>query len=280
MWAVRPVIAPQGMPAGVKLSRQSLASWRIGSSPCWSIVGVGVEGLDAPDRPALAVVVERLAGDGDRLGPVGRPRGHGEHQDLGARPEQGAEVALADAVDVGLVAVVAADRDAAAEVGRGADLAEVVVAAELAVGVAGEPAQQQVALDLVGVGRSGRGTSGPGAARRSTDGRPTRLRGSDRTSDRPILERRPRPIERDVRARISVRRRRRASRTPRRPSLSARQRVATADRGAVDCRGHGALGDRSLGDDGRSAPSSPGATSRRRRGAGRSGGRSRRPVRA
>ena len=118
MCAVRPVIAPQGMPAGVTLSRQSLASWRIGLRPLREHLGVGVEGQDAPDRPALAVVVQRLAGDGDRLGPVGRARGHREHQDLGARAEQGAEVALADAVDVGLVAVVAADRDAAAEVGR------------------------------------------------------------------------------------------------------------------------------------------------------------------
>ena len=100
---------------------------------------MGVERLDAPDRPALAIVVERLAGHGDRLGPVGRPRGHGEHQDLGARAEEGPDVALADPVDVGLVAVVAADRDPAAEVGRRPDLAEVVVAAELAVGVAGDP---------------------------------------------------------------------------------------------------------------------------------------------
>ena len=46
--------------------------------------------------------------------------------------------------------VVAADRHAAAEVGRGLDLAEVVVAAELAVGVAGDPLQEQLALDFVG----------------------------------------------------------------------------------------------------------------------------------
>ena len=52
---------------------------------------MGVERQDAPDRPAVAVVAERLAGDGDRLGPVGRPRGHGEHQDLGPRAEEGAE---------------------------------------------------------------------------------------------------------------------------------------------------------------------------------------------
>ena len=31
--AVSPVIAPQGMPEGVLLSRQSPASWRIGLSP-------------------------------------------------------------------------------------------------------------------------------------------------------------------------------------------------------------------------------------------------------
>ena len=33
------MIAPQGMPAGVKLSRQSLAIWRIGRSPLRSISG-------------------------------------------------------------------------------------------------------------------------------------------------------------------------------------------------------------------------------------------------
>ena len=53
MWAVRPVIAPQGMPDGVTDSRQSLAIWRIGLRPSASILGVGVEGLDAPDHPAV-----------------------------------------------------------------------------------------------------------------------------------------------------------------------------------------------------------------------------------
>ena len=39
MWAVNPVIAPQGMPDGVVLSRQSLAIWRIGLRPLWMISG-------------------------------------------------------------------------------------------------------------------------------------------------------------------------------------------------------------------------------------------------
>src|SRR5207302_1413103 len=99
-------------------------------------VEVTVKGEDAPDRPPLAVVGQRLAGDRDRLRAVGRARGHGEHQDLGPWPEKGPEVAVPDAIDVGLVAVVAADRDPAAEVGRGADFTEVVVAAEPALGVA------------------------------------------------------------------------------------------------------------------------------------------------
>ncbi len=106
------------------------------------------EGQDSPDGPALAVVVQRLAGHRDGLGPVGGARGQREHQDLGPRAEQGAEVALAHAVDVRLVAVVRDDGDPAAEVGRGADLAEVMIAAELAVGMAGDPREQEIALDV------------------------------------------------------------------------------------------------------------------------------------
>ena len=49
------------------------------------------------------------------------------------------------------MAVVAADRHAAAKVGGGADLAEVVVAAELAVGVAGDLLEQEPALDVGGM---------------------------------------------------------------------------------------------------------------------------------
>ena len=48
------------------------------------------------------------------------------------------------------MAFVAADRHASAEVGRGADLAEMVVAAELAIGVPGDPGEQELALDIGG----------------------------------------------------------------------------------------------------------------------------------
>ena len=55
-------------------------------------------------------------------------------------PKSASDVALADAIDVRLVPIVAADRNALAEVGRRADLAKEMVSSELAVGVAGEPA--------------------------------------------------------------------------------------------------------------------------------------------
>ena len=152
MWAVRPVIAPQGMPGRGEALSPVAGELEDRHHPAVEHVRVGVEGLDPPDRPAVAIVAERLVGDGDRLGPVGRPRGQGEHQDLGPRAEEGAGVPLADLVDVGLVAVVAGDGDPLAVVGGRPDLGEVVVAAELAVGVAGDPAhQEQVALDLAGV---------------------------------------------------------------------------------------------------------------------------------
>src|SRR5262249_27067904 len=111
---------------------------------------VGIEGEDPPGRPPLAVVLERLARHRDRLGPVGRPRGERKHQDLGPWAEESPEVALADAVEVRLMAVVGADGHAAAEVGRRADLAEEVVPAELALGMPGDPAQEQLALDVGG----------------------------------------------------------------------------------------------------------------------------------
>ena len=131
-----------------------------------------VERQDAPDRPSLAIVAQRLGGHRDRLGPVGRAGGQREHQHLGARAEQGIQVALADAIDVRLVALVAADRHASAEIGRGADLAEMVVAAELAVGVPGDPPQEQLALDVGGPVGLGQKRSGPGGGARFATGAP------------------------------------------------------------------------------------------------------------
>ena len=92
---------------------------------------MGVESQDAPDRPAFAIVAQRLLGHGDGLGLVRRSRRHREHQDLGPAAEQGTDVPLPDPVDVGLEGVVAANRHATPVVGRGLDLAEVMVAAEL-----------------------------------------------------------------------------------------------------------------------------------------------------
>ena len=111
---------------------------------------VGVEGQDAPDRPALTIVAERLAGDGNRLGPVGRARGHREHQHFGPLAEQGVRSPCRTRSMYGSVPVVAADRHPVAKIGRRADLAEVMVAAELAVGVLGDPAQQELVLDFAG----------------------------------------------------------------------------------------------------------------------------------
>ena len=110
-----------------------------------------VERHDPPGRPAVTIVLERLAGDGDRLGAVGGARGQGEHEDFGLGTEQGAGVAVADLVDIRLVAVVAADGNLATEVGFGADRPEVVIAAKLAIGMTGDPAQEQVTLDLPGI---------------------------------------------------------------------------------------------------------------------------------
>ena len=82
-------------------------------------------------------------------------------------PKSAWSVALAHAVDVWLVAVVIADGHAAAEVFRGADLAEVVVAAELAVGVASDPVQQATGAGRRRHGGSGRGTPGRAGGRGS-----------------------------------------------------------------------------------------------------------------
>ncbi len=151
MWDVRPVIAPQGMPAGVKLSRQSLASWRIGISPRCEHPGMGVERGDPPDLPAVAVVVEGLARHRDRLGPIRRAGGHREHQDFGPRGEEGAECRPGGRGRYTARGRVAADRHALAEVLERADLGEVVVAAELAVLVPRDPIEEEAALDVGGV---------------------------------------------------------------------------------------------------------------------------------
>ena len=221
---------------------------------------VGVEREDAPDRPPFAVVVQRLAGDGDRLGPVRRPRGHREHQDFGAGAEEGVGVALADAVDVRLVPVVAADRDPAAEVGGGPDLGEVVVAAELAVGVAGDAGAGEVALDVAGPAglleeRRGR-AAGPCGR-----GRPTILR---IRSSIGALARRPCDRERpgSSRSRLGL------AASDRSPGPSPICRPTRPRRGFA--AGRGGLG--------RSGRSPAGATGSSQAARGVAGGRSRRPV--
>ena len=167
MWAVK----PGDRPAGDARRREALppvaGDLKDGPQPVAHHLVVGVERQDAPDRPALAIVGEGLRRDRNRLGAVGRPRGHGEHEDFGALAEEGSHVAVAHPVDVGLVPVVAADRHPAAEIGGRANLAEVMVAAELAVGVPGDPAEQELALDVAGAGVSDRGTPEPAAARGS-----------------------------------------------------------------------------------------------------------------
>ncbi len=57
---------------------------------------------------------------------------------------------MAHSIDVRLHAIVGADGDPAAEVGRRADLPEVMIAAELAVGVLGDSAKEQIALHVGG----------------------------------------------------------------------------------------------------------------------------------
>ncbi len=108
---------------------------------------MGIECLDPPDSPALAVILECPVRHGNGLGPAGRPRGHGEHQNSGPRAEKRLDVALPDPVDVWLVAVITADGYLAAKVVRGPDLAEMMVPPELAVGVARDLVKQQLALD-------------------------------------------------------------------------------------------------------------------------------------
>ncbi len=138
------------MPEGVTLSRQSLASWRIGLQPAPQMVKMGIKRLDPPDCPTFAVIVERFAGDGDRFGTVRRAGSHCEHKDFGACAEERAEVAVANSLDIGLVALVTADRHASPKIGGGADLSEVMVAAELTVRMARDPAEKEVALHVPG----------------------------------------------------------------------------------------------------------------------------------
>ena len=76
---------------------------------------VGVERHDPPDRPSFAVIGECLGRDRNGLGPVGGARGHREHEHFGARTKERAGIAPAHAIDVRLVAIVAADRHASCE---------------------------------------------------------------------------------------------------------------------------------------------------------------------
>src|SRR5262249_4485071 len=109
---------------------------------------VCVEGVNSPDRPTFPIVGKRLGSDRDRLGPVGCPGSHGEHEDLGPLAEQGPDVSVAYAFDVRLVAVVSPDRNTPPELFRISNFAEKVIAAELTVSVSGDPAQQELTLNL------------------------------------------------------------------------------------------------------------------------------------
>ena len=116
--------------------------------PVLNHLAVGIKRQDAPDRPALAIVVEGLRRDRNCLGAVGRARCHGEHEHFGAPSEESVRVPLAHPVDVRLVPIVAADRYTLAEIGRRADLAKEMVAAEPAIGMPRQAAHQQVSLNL------------------------------------------------------------------------------------------------------------------------------------
>ncbi len=184
MCAVRPVIAPQGIPGGREALAPVAGDLKDRPQAVANHLVMGVERLDAPDRPALAIVTKRLGRDRNRLGAVGRARGHREHEDFGARAEEGTGVAVANAIDVGLMAVVAADRHATAEICWRANLAEVVVAAELAVGVAGDPAQEQLALHVAGA--VGLVEERPGEPARAVRHRPAEQPLEERDHDRSL----------------------------------------------------------------------------------------------
>ena len=164
MWAVRP-----GDRAARDAARREALSPVAGHlkdrlQPVAEHLRMGVKRRDPPDRPALAIIVECLGGDGNRLGTVGRAGGHREHQDFGAAAEERIRVALAHAIDIGLMAIVAADRHTRAKISRRADLAKEMVFTELTVRMAGDPPQEQLALDVAGAIESGRERPEPGGA--------------------------------------------------------------------------------------------------------------------
>src|SRR5271166_4963772 len=114
---------------------------------------MGVECLDSPDAPSVAVVFQCLFRDGNGLGSAGCSRRQGEHQDSSPRAEKRLSVPLPDPLDIWLVAIVTADGDMAAKVVRGPDFAKMMVPAELAVGVAGDQVKQHLTLDRLGAQR-------------------------------------------------------------------------------------------------------------------------------
>jgi hypothetical protein len=149
MWAVRPVIAPHGMPPLVKLPPIA-GHLQNGLQTVAHHLVVGVKRQDTPDRPALAIIIQSFGGDRNRLGTIGCTRGHREHENFGALPEKRIRIALADAVDIRLMPVVAANRHALPKISRRANLAEEMIAPKLAIGVSRQAAQKQVALDVTG----------------------------------------------------------------------------------------------------------------------------------
>ncbi len=114
---------------------------------------MGIECHDAPDCPSFAVICQRLCRDGNGLGPVCRSRCHREHENIGARSEERASVALAHLIDVRFMTIVTADRNTLSKVGRGFDLVEIVVSPELAIGVLGYPGEEKLPLHVAGIAR-------------------------------------------------------------------------------------------------------------------------------
>src|SRR4051812_45464453 len=87
----------------------------------------------APDHPAAAVLAEELLCNWQPFGLAGRAGGHGEHQHFGAGREQRVHVAIENFVDVRAMLVVRPHRNALTKIGDGADFAEAMVAAKIAV---------------------------------------------------------------------------------------------------------------------------------------------------